>query len=123
MTPVLVVGPVGVLEHPGRLFHVAERHYRCHNGAMDASKNDIRNAISPGQARAARALIGWTQDRLIEATGIPKRTLARFELGDGAPQRRTLVAIRTALEAAGVEFIPENGGGAGVRLRNPTNPE
>lgn len=54
---------------------------------------------------------------VIEATGIPKRTLARFELGEGSPQRRTAATIRAALEAAGVEFIPENGGGAGVRLR------
>jgi transcriptional regulator with XRE-family HTH domain len=84
---------------------------------MDASENGIRNAISPGQARAARALIGWTQARLIEATGIPKRTLARFELGESSPQRRTIAASRAALEAAGVEFIPENGGGAGVRLK------
>ncbi len=89
----------------------------CHNAKMDASHYDIKIAISPGQARAARALVGWTQDQLISAAGIPKRTLARFELGEGTPQRRTLAAIRTALEAAGVEFIPENGGGAGVRLR------
>lgn len=45
------------------------------------------------------------------------RTVARLELEDGAPQRRTLAAVRAALEAAGVVFIPENGGGAGVRLR------
>lgn len=84
---------------------------------MQASTNDIRIAISSGQARAGRALIGWTQDHLVDASGVPKRTIARFELGDGSPQRRTLGAIRAALEAAGVEFIAENGGGAGVRLR------
>jgi transcriptional regulator with XRE-family HTH domain len=86
---------------------------------MNARENDTRNAISPGQARAARALLGWTQDVLTDAAGIPKRTLARFELGDSLPHRRTVDAIRTALEAAGVEFIPENGGGAGVRMRKP----
>jgi transcriptional regulator with XRE-family HTH domain len=84
---------------------------------MRASTNDIEIAISSGQARAARALIGWSQDRLVEVSGVPKRTIARFELGDGSPQRRTLAAIQAALEAAGVEFIPENGGGPGVRLR------
>ncbi len=47
------------------------------------------------------------------------RTVARIKMEEGTPQRRTLVAIRAALEAAGVEFIPENGGGAGVRLRKP----
>jgi transcriptional regulator with XRE-family HTH domain len=84
---------------------------------MDASGTDIRNAISSGQVRAARALIGWTQDQLTEAAGIPKRTLARFELDEGSPRRRTIAALRAALEAAGIEFIPENGGGQGVRLR------
>jgi hypothetical protein len=47
------------------------------------------------------------------------RTLGRLEMEEGTPQRRTLAAIRAALEAAGVEFIEENGGGPGVRLRRP----
>lgn len=84
---------------------------------MAASENDIENAISASQVRAARGLLGWSQDQLSAASEVPKRTLARLELEEGTPQQRTLTAIRTALEAAGVEFIPENGGGAGVRLR------
>ena len=48
---------------------------------------------------------------------MPKRTVARLETDEGEPQRRTVEAIRAALEAAGVEFIPENGGGIGVRMR------
>lgn len=51
------------------------------------------------------------------------RTLSRFEDGEGAPRPATIAAIRTALEAAGVEFIAENGGGAGVRLRKLFNVE
>jgi transcriptional regulator with XRE-family HTH domain len=84
---------------------------------MDASKNGAKIAISSGQVRAARALIGWSQDRLVEASGVPKRTLLRFELGQGEPQRRTVAAIRAAFEFAGVVFIAENGDGPGVRLR------
>jgi len=84
---------------------------------MNASQNVINDAILPAQVRAGRALIGWTQDRLAEASGLPKRTIARIELADGSPRAATLTAIRTALESAGVEFVPENGGGAGVRLR------
>jgi hypothetical protein len=84
---------------------------------MDASKNGAKIAISSGQVRAARALIGWSQDRLVEASGVPKRTLTRFELNQAAPQRRTIAAIHATLESAGVEFIAENGGGPGVRLR------
>ncbi|MGK7870979.1 helix-turn-helix domain-containing protein [Falsiroseomonas sp. E2-1-a20] len=75
------------------------------------------HAISPAQVRAARALVGWTRDHLADASSVPVRTVARLEQAEGSPQRRTLAAIRCALEAAGVEFIAENGGGAGVRLR------
>ncbi|MFT8643209.1 helix-turn-helix domain-containing protein [Gluconacetobacter sp.] len=84
---------------------------------MTASKNVINDAILPAQIRAGRALIGWTQERLAVACGLPKRTIARIELAEGNPRLTTLTAIRTALETAGVEFIAENGGGAGVRLR------
>lgn len=49
-------------------------------------------------------------------------TIADFEVGRRTPMPRTLAAIRTALEAAGVEFIAENGGGAGVRLRKDAAP-
>ena len=69
------------------------------------------------QARAARGLLDWTRDQLADASGVPKRTLVRFENADGGARASTLIAIRAALEAAGVELIPENGGGAGVRLR------
>jgi hypothetical protein len=43
--------------------------------------------------------------------------LTNFEAGKRAPYDRTLLDLQAALEWAGVEFIPENGGGAGVRLR------
>jgi transcriptional regulator with XRE-family HTH domain len=84
---------------------------------MNASTNGIPFAISGGQARAARALLGMTREGLADASRVPMRTLSRFEEGEGNARPATLAAIRTALEAAGVEFIPENGGGAGVRLR------
>ena len=76
-------------------------------------------SITPSQCRAARGLIGWAQDDLVSALAgaVSKRTIVRFEREETAPQAATVDAIRTALEAAGVEFIPENGGGAGVRLR------
>jgi transcriptional regulator with XRE-family HTH domain len=48
---------------------------------------------------------------------VSKRTLAGFESGETKPLPATITALRTALEAAGVEFIPENGGGPGVRLQ------
>ena len=72
-------------------------------------------AITPGQSRAGRALLDMSQDQLVAASGVPKRTLVRFEASDGDPQQRTIAAIRAALEAAGVEFT--NGDAPGVRLR------
>jgi transcriptional regulator with XRE-family HTH domain len=84
---------------------------------MNASINGTNDAIIAPQVRAGRALLAWSQDQLAAASGVPKRTIARVELADGSPQRRTLAAIRAALEAAGVEFIAENGGGPGVRLQ------
>lgn len=84
---------------------------------MNAREKVIKNDIIPAQIRAGRALIGLTQDDLASASGLPKRTIARIELAKVSPRQSTIDAIRTALEAAGVEFIAENGGGAGVRLR------
>ncbi|MBS4011997.1 MAG: helix-turn-helix transcriptional regulator [Roseovarius sp.] len=73
--------------------------------------------MTPEQCRAARAMLAMSQDDLASATGVAKRTIAGFEMGQSSPYPRTIAAIRAALESAGVEFIPENGGGAGVRLR------
>jgi transcriptional regulator with XRE-family HTH domain len=84
---------------------------------MGASENGSKCDVAPGQCRGARGILDWSMERLAEASGLPRRTLIRFEAGEGTPRASTLAAIRAALEAAGVEFIPENGGGAGVRLR------
>lgn len=84
---------------------------------MTASESGAICAILPSQVRAARGLLAWSQDQLADTSGVPRRTIVRFELGEGEPQRRTLAAIRAALEAAGVVFVDENGGGPGVRLR------
>lgn len=73
--------------------------------------------MTPAQCRAARALIAISQGQLAERSKVAKATIAAFELGERQPYARTIEAIRTTLEAAGIEFIPENGGGAGVRLR------
>jgi transcriptional regulator with XRE-family HTH domain len=47
-----------------------------------------------------------------------KRTIVDFERGARSPHASTLFAIRTAFETAGIEFIDENGGGAGLRFRD-----
>ncbi len=73
--------------------------------------------IIPAQSKAARALIDWSREDLAEASKVSVRTVVDFERGARRPIPATLAAIRAALESAGVEFIPENGGGPGVRLR------
>jgi transcriptional regulator with XRE-family HTH domain len=72
--------------------------------------------IMPAQIRAARALVDWTREDLAGACGVTVRTLARIESSQTVPRASTLSALSAALEAAGIEFIPENGGGPGVRL-------
>lgn len=70
------------------------------------------------QLRAARALLGLSQADVAGLARLSVPTVKRAE-GQGAvaASAEATAAIRAALEAAGVQFIPENGGGAGVRLR------
>jgi transcriptional regulator with XRE-family HTH domain len=75
-------------------------------------------SFTPAQCRAARALIGWSQDQLANASKVAKATIANFETGDRAPYARTLADIRGAFEAAGVDFT--NGDHPGVQLQRQT---
>ncbi len=65
----------------------------------------------------ARAAARLSVRELAAAANVAPMTISRFENEQGQPIPATLSAIRAALEAAGVEFIAENGGGPGVRLR------
>jgi transcriptional regulator with XRE-family HTH domain len=67
----------------------------------------------------ARAGLGVGVRDLAKIAEVSTNTISRLERGE-AIYPRTLAAIRAALEAAGVEFIAENGGGAGVRLKTPS---
>ena len=75
--------------------------------------------ITSGQIRAARALLKIPAQELADAASVGVATLRRAENDDSnieiTPANTN--AIRTALEEYGIEFIPENGGGSGVRLR------
>jgi hypothetical protein len=73
--------------------------------------------ITAAQCRAARGLIDWTQQELADAARIGVATIRLFEGGAAEARHSTTAMLRQALELAGVEFIDENGGGAGVRLR------
>jgi transcriptional regulator with XRE-family HTH domain len=76
-------------------------------------------SINPAQCRGARGLLGWSQSDLSKASKTATKTIADFERGAREPYPRTLEDVRGALENGGIEFIDENGGGPGVRLRKP----
>lgn len=73
--------------------------------------------ITAQQCRAARALIGWSQEMLAATSMVAKATIANFEAERRTPYERTLKDIKIALELGGVVFVPENEeAGVGVRL-------
>jgi hypothetical protein len=75
--------------------------------------------LTSSQIRAARGLVRWSAEDLAREAALGLATVRRAE---GAESETSMtvandLAVRRALEAAGVEFIDENGGGPGVRLR------
>jgi len=76
--------------------------------------------ISSEQCRAARSLLGWSQDQLSAASKVAKATIANFEAGKRSPYERTLFDIQEALEAGGVVFVAAGESsiaGDGVRFK------
>ncbi len=78
--------------------------------------------MNAAQCRAARALIQLSQSALAKAAGVGVSTVVDFELSRREVSANSVAAIRSALEAAGVEFIPPDGSGAGVRLKDEPEP-
>ena len=81
--------------------------------------------ISSAQLRAARALLRWSAQELANASKVGVATIRRVEVMEGEIPVTSAneAALRKALEAAGVVFIDENGGGSGVRFRKPAKPK
>jgi DNA-binding XRE family transcriptional regulator len=77
--------------------------------------------VSIRQIKAARALMAWSQEQLAHAADVSLPTIKRLEANDGplGGRSETGARIQAALQRAGVEFIGENGGGPGVRIRRP----
>jgi predicted transcriptional regulator len=76
--------------------------------------------LTPRQLIAARALIGWTRERLAKASSVPAVSIGEFERGETDPRLTTVSKLRRAMEKAGVEFIDATADrGAGVRLAKP----
>jgi transcriptional regulator with XRE-family HTH domain len=79
--------------------------------------------LTSAQLRAARALIRWSAEDLAKNSSVGIATIRRAELSGEALSLTVSnnLSLRRTLEIAGVEFIDENGGGAGVRLRKPAS--
>ena len=75
--------------------------------------------MTPEQCRAARGLVDLSQADLALKANVGLSTVKNFEASRSVPVANNLLAIQRALEDEGVQFIPENGGGAGVRMAKP----
>ena len=73
--------------------------------------------ITGSQCRAGRALAELSREMLAKLAKVESRTIENFERKLDKPDEPTRAAIAAALETAGIVFIPENGGGVGVRLK------
>jgi transcriptional regulator with XRE-family HTH domain len=93
--------------------------YEMKHIIIDRKVNMREKPLISAQIRAARALLRWTAEDLARESALSVATIRRAELTD----QETLMtaandlAVRHTLEGAGVEFIDENGGGPGVRLK------
>ena len=85
-------------------------------------KDDAKDIMITGaQIRAARGLLRWSARELAEHSGVSLPTIQRMESAEGVPSAsaKSVDSVQRAMERAGVEFIAENGGGDGVRFREP----
>lgn len=76
--------------------------------------------MTAGQIRAARALLNWSQNDLVERSGLSLTTIRRMEdagIGPGKSSAENVGKVQGVLEGAGIIFIASNGEGAGVRMR------
>lgn len=74
-------------------------------------------SIVPAQCRAARAMLGWSQQELSKRASVARATVADFEREVRTPVPNNLAAIQKALEEGGIEFIPKNANCTGVGVR------
>jgi transcriptional regulator with XRE-family HTH domain len=86
---------------------------------------ELKTPLTSDQLRAARALLRWSAEELSRQSSVSLRTIRRAELAEQDPTMTAAnnLAVRRALEDAGIEFITENGGGPGVRLRKRQRPK
>jgi hypothetical protein len=94
-------------------------HYGMKHSIMADKVNKAPKPLTSAQMRAARGLLRWSAEDLARETALSVTTIRRAELTEEETSMTAAndLAVRRALEGAGVQFIDENGGGPGVRLR------
>jgi transcriptional regulator with XRE-family HTH domain len=91
---------------------------------MSQKGSSVILSIGIEQLRAARALLGWSQTQLAQRAGLSLPTVKRVETESGPRvSDAARYALQRTLESGGIEFIDENGGGPGVRLRKRQRPK
>ncbi|WP_308737965.1 helix-turn-helix domain-containing protein [Rhizobium sp. TH2] len=87
---------------------------------MHASKSvAMKMLCTPVQVRAARVLLGWSQQKLADEADVSRSTLALVERGDNLANNASRERIQRALEKAGLEFLPPDATkGSGIRYAN-----
>lgn len=75
--------------------------------------------ITPGQCRAARALLDLSQKQLADAAGVSLRTIQGFERGDRVPQSLAMSAVERVFQSEGIVFVAQSGW-IGVKIRDET---
>jgi predicted transcriptional regulator len=75
--------------------------------------------ITPRQIRAARALLGWSQQQLADKAIVSLNAVTRMEKGRVDSRMSTITALEKTLSKAGVEFLPAGDKGEGVRMKSP----
>jgi transcriptional regulator with XRE-family HTH domain len=77
--------------------------------------------ITGAQLRMARGYLRWSAKELADRAGVAESTIKRMEQDDGFPIARgaNIEAVYKTLADAGIIFVPENGGGVGIRVRKP----
>jgi transcriptional regulator with XRE-family HTH domain len=80
--------------------------------------------ITGAQLRMARGYLRWSAKELADRAGVAESTIKRMEQDEGFPIARgaNIEAVYNTLAEAGIIFLPENGGGVGIRLRKTSGP-
>jgi hypothetical protein len=88
----------------------------CDCADIHLLRDAARHELTRVDAEIARGLLDWSQQKLSETARVGIVTIGQLEAGKHEPRRSTLDVVRRCFEIAGIDFIDENGGGAGVRL-------